>query len=210
MRRVATAFIGEVSYEVDGDLLSSTETSMYEISEKYGDTWENIDMLDETGENGKWHATETVAMDTLNRESIVMLARNGKLRGTTLNDATKEAIDKANDHGARFVVGDMSQAIYSFRGANFRNILNFQKDYPQAQVYPLERNYRSTPQILDAATNIISNNSTHIVLNLKSHNGKSGNLVNLFEARDEEDEAQFIIKKLTTKMQFQITKRQLN
>ncbi|EKD95000.1 MAG: hypothetical protein ACD_25C00117G0001, partial [uncultured bacterium] len=72
----------------------------------------------------------------------------------------------ANGHENLFVVGDMSQAIYSFRGADFRNILNFQNDYPKAKIYNLGKNYRSTKNILEAAKNLIKNNSTHIPLDL--------------------------------------------
>jgi len=60
----------------------------------------------------------------------------------------------SNKNKNLFVVGDMSQAIYSFRGADYRNILNFQNDYEGATVYNLEQNYRSTQNILDSATNI--------------------------------------------------------
>ena len=63
----------------------------------------------------------------------------------------------AEKYGNLYVVGDMSQAIYSFRGADYRNILNFQQDYPEAKIYNLERNYRSTQNILDAAKNVIKN-----------------------------------------------------
>ena len=77
----------------------------------------------------------------------------------------------SDSHKNLFVVGDMSQAIYSFRGADYRNILNFQTDYPQAKIYNLEQNYRSTQNILDSAKNIIKNNSSPIPLDLLQLNG---------------------------------------
>ncbi|EKE00058.1 MAG: hypothetical protein ACD_22C00100G0022 [uncultured bacterium] len=97
----------------------------------------------------------------------------------------------AQAHKNLFVVGDMSQAIYSFRGADYKNILNFQRDYPEAAIYNLEQNYRSTQTILDAATNIIQNNSTHIPLNLWTKNG-SGEKVISFTGSSEKEEAQFV------------------
>jgi len=90
-----------------------------------------------------------------------------------------------------YVVGDMSQAIYSFRGADYRNILNFKSDYPNAHVYNLEQNYRSTQNILEAAKNIIKNNTSHIPLNLWTDKG-SGDTPFYYTAESEKDEAKFI------------------
>ncbi|MFZ5424477.1 MAG: ATP-dependent helicase [Patescibacteria group bacterium] len=101
----------------------------------------------------------------------------------------------AANHKNIYVVGDMSQAIYSFRGADYRNILNFQKDYPEAQLYNLEQNYRSTQNILDAAKNIIKNNSTHIPLDLWTKNGEGEKLIS-YTARTEREEALFIIDEI--------------
>lgn len=93
------------------------------------------------------------------------------------------------------VVGDSSQAIYSFRGADFRNIVNFQKDYPKAQVFNLEQNYRSTQIILDAAHAVISSNKSHPILSLWTDK-KSGSKICLFQARNEVDEAEFIVNEI--------------
>lgn len=91
-----------------------------------------------------------------------------------------------------FVVGDMSQSIYAFRGADFKNILNFQRDYKDAKIYRLEQNYRSQKSILDAATNVISNNKTHIVLDLWTKQ-KEETPIKLFQAWDEKDEARYVV-----------------
>ncbi len=93
------------------------------------------------------------------------------------------------------VVGDASQSIYSFRGADYRNIVNFKKDYPEAKVFNLEQNYRSTQNILDAAAQVISHNKSHPVLKLWTQNLK-GEKITIFEARSEVDEADFIIDEI--------------
>ncbi|MBI3485617.1 UvrD-helicase domain-containing protein [Candidatus Daviesbacteria bacterium] len=91
------------------------------------------------------------------------------------------------------VVGDASQSIYGFRGADFRNIVNFQKDYKEAKVFNLEQNYRSTQIILDAAQAVISANRTHPILKLWTDK-KIGPKILVYEAKSEVDEANFIIQ----------------
>lgn len=93
------------------------------------------------------------------------------------------------------VVGDASQAIYGFRGADFRNIVNFQKDYPETQVFNLEQNYRSTQTILDAAHSVISENKSHPILSLWTDK-KGEEKVHLFQAKTEVDEALYIIEEI--------------
>ena len=94
-----------------------------------------------------------------------------------------------------YVVGDMSQAIYSFRGADYRNILNFKNDYPKVNIYHLEQNYRSTQNILEAAKSVIKNNTSHIPLDLWTNKG-SGELPCYYTAESEKDEARFICKEI--------------
>lgn len=101
----------------------------------------------------------------------------------------------ANRHKNICVVGDASQSIYSFRGADFRNIVNFQKDYPNTKVFNLEQNYRSTQIILDAAHAVISKNRSHPILKLWTEN-TGGEKIEVFEARNEVEEANFIIEKI--------------
>jgi DNA helicase-2/ATP-dependent DNA helicase PcrA len=96
-----------------------------------------------------------------------------------------------------FVVGDMSQAIYGFRGADFRNILNFQNDYPDAKIYNLEQNYRSTQNILDAAKKIIKNNSTYIPIDLWTENG-AGEKLTVFTGTSDNEETGFVIDEILT------------
>jgi DNA helicase II / ATP-dependent DNA helicase PcrA len=98
----------------------------------------------------------------------------------------------AQHHKNLCVVGDASQAIYGFRGADFRNIVNFSKDYPQAKIFNLEQNYRSTQTILDAAHAIISKNKSHPVLNLWTQTA-GGPKIKIVETNNERDEGAFIV-----------------
>ena len=96
------------------------------------------------------------------------------------------------------VVGDADQAIYGFRGANYKNILNFEKDYPNAKSIKLEQNYRSTKTILDAANCVIKNNEKRKEKNLWSTKGE-GDKITYYRAYDEKDESYYTameIKKL--------------
>lgn len=92
-------------------------------------------------------------------------------------------------------VGDDSQSIYSFRGANYKNILNFEKDYQDAKTILLEENYRSTSTILDAANQVIKNNKQRKDKNLWTSRGK-GEKIKYYRAYNEKDEAQYIIRKV--------------
>jgi len=93
------------------------------------------------------------------------------------------------------VVGDDAQSIYSFRNADFRNILNFEKDYPQAKVVTLDQNYRSTQNILDAASKLISKNVYQKPKNLWTEN-PAGPPISIVGTWDEKSEAEFIVKKI--------------
>ena len=92
-------------------------------------------------------------------------------------------------------VGDDSQSIYSFRGANYKNILNFEKDYKDAKVILLEQNYRSTSTILDAANQVIKNNKQRKDKNLWTARGV-GEKIKYYRAYNEKDEAQYVIRKI--------------
>ena len=92
-------------------------------------------------------------------------------------------------------VGDDSQSIYSFRGANYKNILNFEKDYKDAKTILLEQNYRSTSTILDAANQVIKNNKMRKDKNLWTSRGV-GEKIKYYRAYNERDEAQYVIRKI--------------
>ena len=93
------------------------------------------------------------------------------------------------------VVGDVDQSIYGFRGANYRNILNFEKDYKDALIIKLEQNYRSTNNILEAANSVIKNNKERKSKNLWSDKGK-GDKLTYFRAFNERDEAFYVIREI--------------
>ena len=92
-------------------------------------------------------------------------------------------------------VGDADQSIYSWRGADLRNILDFQKDYPDAKIIKLEQNYRSTKVILQAANEVIKNNLDRPSKRLWTQNEK-GALIQHFEAVDEHEEANYIVSSM--------------
>ncbi len=94
-----------------------------------------------------------------------------------------------------FVVGDPDQSIYQFRGANYKNILNFERDYKNAKVIPLEENYRSTKMILDAANSVIKNNKDRKEKNLRS-NKMLGAKVQYFRSYDEKHEITLCIEEI--------------
>ena len=91
------------------------------------------------------------------------------------------------------VVGDADQSIYGWRGADMQNILDFEKDYPEAKVVLLEENYRSTKTILQAANDVIKNNRNRRPKNLWTQN-EDGEEIVYYRANDEQDEALFVAK----------------
>ena len=101
----------------------------------------------------------------------------------------------AQGHRNLCVVGDDWQSIYKFRGADIQNILNFEKDYPEAKVIHLEQNYRSTQVILDAAYGVISQNINRKDKKLWTEK-ESGHLITAYEAENEKEEADFIAREI--------------
>ncbi|MEE8299300.1 MAG: UvrD-helicase domain-containing protein [Thermodesulfobacteriota bacterium] len=98
-------------------------------------------------------------------------------------------------HRNIFVVGDDNQSIYGWRGADIKNILNFEKDYSDAQIIKLERNYRSTKTILKAANKLILQNKNRHDKNLWTKNA-TGDQINYYEARDDKDEAKHVCSQI--------------
>jgi DNA helicase-2/ATP-dependent DNA helicase PcrA len=109
----------------------------------------------------------------------------------------------AKKHGRVCVVGDVDQAIYGWRGADFRNILKFEQDWPQAKLIKLEENYRSTQNVLRASNSVIANNELRKDKSLWTQN-EAGELIKVTALGDGEQEAEFIAKKI---LELKITKQ---
>ncbi|MEC9105974.1 MAG: UvrD-helicase domain-containing protein [Candidatus Neomarinimicrobiota bacterium] len=101
----------------------------------------------------------------------------------------------AEKHRNICVVGDDDQSIYAWRGADIRNILDFEKDFPECETFTLENNYRSTNQILQAAQSVVRNNLDRVDKDLLSVNGE-GDLIGVIETHDEMEEADAVINAL--------------
>jgi DNA helicase II / ATP-dependent DNA helicase PcrA len=102
-------------------------------------------------------------------------------------------------HRNIFVVGDTDQSIYRWRGADYRNVLRFEKDYPDTQVILLEENYRSTQNILDAAMGVIDRNPHRIPKKLFTQRGEGDKLI-LHEANDDRVEAAFVVDTIASRI----------
>jgi len=103
----------------------------------------------------------------------------------------------AGKEGNLVAVGDEDQSIYRFRGADINNILNFERDFPGAKIIKLEQNYRSTGNILDAATGVVSNNIARKGKTLFTTGG-TGDPVRVVTASNEREEAQFVLEKISS------------
>lgn len=97
------------------------------------------------------------------------------------------------------VVGDSDQSIYSWRGANIKNILEFEHDYPEATVVLLEENYRSTKTVIAAANEVITKNNYRTPKKLFTNN-TDGDLISVYSAYDEADEANFVVERCIERM----------
>jgi len=105
------------------------------------------------------------------------------------------------------VVGDDAQSIYSFRGANINNILNFQKDFPDSKLFRLEQNYRSTKNIVNAANSIIENNQKRLKKNVWTNN-ESGEKISVNKLLTDGEEGRFVASSIfENKMQHQMQNR---
>jgi len=101
----------------------------------------------------------------------------------------------AGEHRNLCVVGDPDQSIYAWRGADIRNILDFENDYPDAKIVVLERNYRSTQPILTGASGVVAHNHDRHSKNLFTER-EGGDAIRVYAAPDDRDEAQFVVRQI--------------
>ncbi len=106
------------------------------------------------------------------------------------------------------VVGDDDQSIYGWRGAEVGNILNFENDFPDAKIITLEQNYRSTQNILNAASHMVRQNRLRKEKRLWTENPE-GELITVYVAEDEEDEARFVVKKIIEQVESKLNYRDI-
>ncbi|HOB30197.1 MAG TPA: UvrD-helicase domain-containing protein [Bacillota bacterium] len=148
--------------------------------------------------------------DDLIMETVFLLQKNKEIREKYQNKFKYIMVDEYQDtnraqyelirvlagaHKNLVVVGDDDQSIYNFRGADLRNILEFEKDYPSCKVVKLEENYRSTQVILDGAYSVVSNNLFRKDKRLFTTK-KGGNPIFVFGARDQYEEAQLVAEEV--------------
>ncbi|MFZ4815703.1 MAG: ATP-dependent helicase [Phototrophicaceae bacterium] len=155
-------------------------------------------------------ANNAMDFDDLIMNMVVMLRRHPDIRAQLQQDLAYVLVDEFQDTNMAqyelvrlwsapqnniFVVGDEDQAIYAFRGADYRNVRRFREDYPVAKTILLEQNYRSTQVVLDAARAVISENVDRTPKSLFTDR-KGGAKIYAYEAYDDREEAGFVVKEI--------------
>ena len=155
-------------------------------------------------------ANNALDFDDLLMLTVELLSNNEEIRAKYQNKFQYILVDEYQDtNGAQYaitkllaeghhnicVVGDADQSIYGWRGADMRNILNFERDYPEATVILLEQNYRSTKNILAAANAVIENNLTRKKKELWTDN-PTGDPITIYEGATEKNEASYIVREV--------------
>ena len=158
----------------------------------------------------KLRANNALDFDDLLMLTVELLSNNEEIRAKYQNKFQYILVDEYQDtNGAQYaitkllaeghhnicVVGDADQSIYGWRGADMRNILNFERDYPEATVILLEQNYRSTKNILAAANAVIENNLTRKKKELWTDN-PTGDPITIYEGATEKNEASYIVREV--------------
>ena len=156
------------------------------------------------------HHNNAMDFDDLLMHAVLLLRQNEEIRRKYQNKWRYALVDEFQDTNTAqydlaallvgapegknniFVVGDEDQSIYRFRGADYRNVLRFRRDYPAAKVVLLEQNYRSTQSILDVANAVISQNANRTPKKLHTDSG-AGRMVTIHEAYNEVEEAEYVL-----------------
>ncbi|TSC84184.1 MAG: DNA helicase II / ATP-dependent DNA helicase PcrA [Microgenomates group bacterium Gr01-1014_16] len=151
-----------------------------------------LDFDDLLGEMVKLLKTNSGVRDKLQEKFKYILVDEYQDTNKAQYEITKDLTKKYKN---LTVVGDAAQSVYSWRGADYRNMLALKSDFPDLTIMNLEQNYRSTQTILDAANKVISKNKNHPVLNLWTDRN-SGEKVTLFEAESELEEANYVMSNI--------------
>ncbi|HWR66652.1 MAG TPA: UvrD-helicase domain-containing protein [Bellilinea sp.] len=160
-------------------------------------------------------ASNAVDFDDLMLETVKLLVDNPLIREQYARRFEHVLVDEFQDtnvvqyellkllssaHRNIFVVGDEDQSIYRWRGADYRNVLRFEEDYPETKKILLEQNYRSTQTVLNAAQGVINRNKFRTIKRLFSDRG-SGETLTLYEAEDDKAEAEYVVETIRGAME---------
>jgi DNA helicase-2/ATP-dependent DNA helicase PcrA len=185
--------IGPVEYERNGtDFFSARVSEVYKLYQKRLREFDAMDFDDLIGQYVRLLEEHEDVRDELHDRFQHLLIDEYQ----DTNHAQYQLVKLLSGARGNIVaVGDEDQSIYRFRGADINNILNFEKDFPGAKIVKLEQNYRSTGNILAAATGVVSNNVARKGKTLFTQAG-SGEPVRIVTCQSEREEAQFVIEKI--------------
>ncbi|HLW34558.1 MAG TPA: ATP-dependent helicase [Chthoniobacterales bacterium] len=204
---------GDVLAEIFSFVIN-TETSMEELlAEKFPYFIPLLDKIKDVQARyeKKKKATNSIDFDDLLQKTLTMLQQNASIAQfyrrqfqfilvdeyQDTNKIQADLIDLlAQEHRNLMVVGDDAQSIYSWRGANFKNILEFPKRYPDAQVFKIEMNYRSVPEILQVANSAISANVEQFKKNLQPVRESNSVRPAVVALNDGSEQAQFVAQRI--------------
>jgi DNA helicase-2/ATP-dependent DNA helicase PcrA len=191
--RAKSDLIGPVQFEKDNtDFFGKRIAEVYRLYQKRLREYDAMDFDDLIGQHVELLRRDEQAREEIRRRAEYLLIDEYQDTNHAQYALVRElAGEKANVTA----VGDEDQSIYRFRGADINNILNFERDFPGASVIKLEQNYRSTGNILDAATGVVSNNVARKGKTLFTDKGE-GDPVRVVTCESEREEAQFVVGRI--------------
>ena len=197
-RGIRSAISKAVSQFLSPDALSNEANPYYRIVARVWEKYEQLKRVQQALDFDDL-LTHTVELLQKNSEALLWCHQTWSYIHVDEYQDTNEpqyrlATLLAKKSGNICVVGDSDQSIYSWRGANIKNILEFERDYPEATVVLLEENYRSTKNIIQSANDVITKNNYRKPKNLFTNNN-DGEHISLYAAYDEADEARFIVER---------------